>query len=403
MFPGRWLPTSLTGSTAFGAPQVRWRLVGVAALLLLALVAGLALIAGSQRHLPAPFGLANNGVVAYEQNGDIYVANPVTGIARTIVTGTRLNVRPVFSGDGSHLVFEQLGPDVPKGPTADQVYGAGPGVLVVARSDGTDQHVITPDPVTGLYLYATSPAPYVFSPDGREVAFWKQAGGGTLSIAQADGSGVRAFNLPFTISEAAYRPPDGAELIVTGTMDDGSSGVFAVDARTGIPRPIVAPRQGRTVEYVRVSPDGSRIAYVSWEDATKTPEQYRVHVADVDDPKDIMLPLPAGAHFQDAPAWSNDGTRLAIMRGYTSENEDMAIAIVRADGTDIKGVESKHKLTGCCNTLLEWSPDDTTILVTPETLNQDGTQYLLLDPKTAAATTAPWTGLTPPNWQRVAP
>ena len=74
------------------------------------------------------------------------------------------------------------------------------------------------------------------------------------------------------------------------------------------------------------------------------------------------------------------GPDLAITRGYAQHNEEMALAVVPADASG-PGVESIHGLTGCCDTILQWSPDDTSILVMPE----DGsdritTQHLLLDP-----------------------
>ena len=126
---------------------------------------------------------------------------------------------------------------------------------------------------------------------------------------------------------------------------------------------------------------------------------YRVHVVDLDGSNNITLPLPAKAVFQDAPAWSNDGTRLTITRGYAQHNEDMAVAVVPADGSGT-GKESLHGLTGCCDTLLQWSPDDTSILVMPEDLNGEAKQLLLLDPSTATFAPAPWTEKAPPTWQR---
>jgi hypothetical protein len=51
--------------------------------------------------------------------------------------------------------------------------------------------------------------------------------------------------------------------------------------------------------------------------------------------------------------------------------------------------------------LLQWSPDDTSILVMPEAM-RDGvtTQHLLLDPLPGKSVLAPWTGSNPPAWQR---
>jgi Tol biopolymer transport system component len=391
-FPERWLPVSVISTRGFAAAPIRWRVVGVVALLLLALVAGLAIIASSRPKVPAPFGPAANGLVAYEAGGEIFTADPVTGVAKAVVTGRQLNLRPVFSRDGTHFVFERtIG-----------LYEAGR--LIVARSDGTELVVVTPEPVAGLDPGPEGSAQYTFSPDGTEIALWSRPdAGGKLWIAQADGSGMHLVNLPFEVFEASYRPPNGAELIVSSSQIGGTNGIYAIDAKTGVPRTIVAPVAGVGVGFVRVSPDGSRIAYSSGTLPDDSPSSYRVHVVGIDDRDDLTLPMPARAVFQDAPAWSNDGTRLAITRGYAQHNEDMTLAVLPADGSG-GGVESAHRLTGCCNTILQWSPDDRSILVMPEAIVVTGepitTQHLLLDPSTGATVPAPWTANKPPVWQR---
>lgn len=389
MFPERWLPVSVITTRAFAAQPIRFRVVGLVALLLLALAVGLVVVAGSQRHVPAPFGPAANGLVAYEAGGDIFTADPVSGVAKAVVTGWQTDLRPIFSRDGTHVVFER------------REAGSLPSRLLVARSDGSGLVVVTPEPVSGNPdYYGGATATYSFSPDGTEIVLWSRAdAGGELWIVQADGSGMRRVDVPMTVVEASYRPPDGAELIVTGSTNGGANSVYAVDAKTGAQRTIVAPESGVGVGYVRVSPDGSRLAYVSSVDPDSGPSSYRVHVIGVDGRGDVKLPMPAGATFQDAPAWSNDGTRLAITRGYAEYNEDMALAVIPADGSGV-GVESAHGLTGCCDTNLQWSPDDTSILVTPEDLEGTMTQQLLLDPSTGASVPAPWTASNPPAWQR---
>jgi Tol biopolymer transport system component len=381
-------------SRAFAAPPVRWRVVGVVALLLVALAVGLVLVAGSQRHVPAPFGPADNGLVAFEKGGEIYAADPVTGVAKAVVTGIARDLRPVFSPDGTHLVFERVENDTT-------------GRLVVARSDGSGVVVVTPQPVTGFDNgpYSGNVAPsYSFSPDGTQIALWSWADVGNLWIVQADGGGMRRVDTPLNVVEASWLPPDGAKLIVTANTDGGTNGVYAVDPRTSQSVEIVAPARGAGIGYVRVSPDGSRIAYSGSDDGPTSADNgntYLIHVVGIDGRGDHVLPMPAGAVFQDAPAWSNDGTRLAITRGYAKHNEDMAIAAVPADGTGT-GIESTHGLTGCCDTLLQWSPDDTSVLVMPDT-NHDGVnpEYLLFDPSTGKTAQAPWTGFAPPAWQRV--
>jgi dipeptidyl aminopeptidase/acylaminoacyl peptidase len=393
MFPERWLPLSAITSRAFAAPPVRWRVVALVALLLLTLAVGLVLVTASQRHVPAPFGRAANGLVAYEKGGEIYTADPVTGVAKAVVIGTARDLRPVFSPDGTHLVFER-------------VEGETTGRLVVANADGSGLVVVTPQPMTGFDngAYSGSVLPsYSFSPDGRQIAVWSWADVGNLWIVQADGSGMRKVDAPLNVVEASWLPPDGAKLIVTANTNGGTNGIYAVDPRSNQALEVVAPARGVGVGYVRVSPDGSRIAYSRSNDTQTSPDTgntYQVHVVGIDGHGDRTLPMPAGAAFQDAPAWSNDGTRLAITRGYAQHNEDMALAVVPADGSGT-GVESTHGLTGCCDTLLQWSPDDTSVLVMPEEMSDSVTkQHLLFDPSTGATTPAPWTASDPPAWQR---
>jgi dipeptidyl aminopeptidase/acylaminoacyl peptidase len=386
MFPERWLPMTSITTRAVAAPPIRWRILGVVALLLLALLVGLATLAGSQRRVPPPFGPAANGRVAYEANGDIFTADPVTGAVTAVVTGAHTDAGPVWSRDGTLLAFKRT--------DAGSQFSR----LFVARSDGSGLVGVTPEPIADL-------SSYTFSPDGTEIALMSaNEASPKLWIAKADGSGLRQVDVPVTVVEVSYRPPNGAELIVTGSKPGSTNGIYGYDLRSGALRTIVEPSPGIGVDYVRASPDGSRIAYSASADVPVEPtvgNSYRVHVVGIDGQNDRTLPMPARATFQDAPAWSNDGTRLVVTRGYGLHNEDMALAVLPADGSGA-GVESAHGLTGCCDTIIEWSPDDTSILVTPENLDGAFTQQLLLDPSSGRTTPAPWTATTPPAWQRVA-
>ena len=393
MFPERWLPESVISTRAFAAPPTRWRVVGVVVLLLLALAVGLAVLAGSRPKAPAPFGRAANGLVAYETGGDILTADPVTGVAKALVSGTQMDLRPVFSRDGTHFVFER---------TTDRYM---PGRLIVARSDGTDLVVVTRRASgrsrrKGRKHPPSTPSRQTGrrSPSGRG-----PSAGARLWIAKSDGSRVRPIDLPFDIGEATYRPPMEPSSSSPATRTVGPTASTRSTPRPGSPGRSSRPSQGVGVGFVRVSPDGSWLAYSSGTLPDGGPSSYRVHVIGLDGRNDVTLPLPAGAVFQDSPAWSNDGTRLAITRGYAQHNEDMVVAVVPADGSGT-GIESAHRLTGCCNTILQWSPDDTSILVMPEAI-VDGsepttTQHLLLDPLTGVTAPAPWTGSSPPAWQR---
>jgi hypothetical protein len=173
-FPERWLPMTAVTTRLSGAPQVPWRMLALVALLLVALIVGTLLIAGARSRLPAPFGPAANGEIAYAANGDIYTVDPVSHVATAVVSGSALDRNPVWSRDGTHLAFERKVGD-----------SSGPGRLYVARSDGGDVKVVTPVNVVNL-------SSYTFSPDGREIAYTSgPEGDRKLWIAKADGTGVR--------------------------------------------------------------------------------------------------------------------------------------------------------------------------------------------------------------------
>jgi len=235
------------------AARLPWRSISLALLIAL-LVAAAAVFIGSQPRLPAPFGVARNGLIAYAAGGDIYTADPVNGIATAIVSGPETDAGPRFSRDGTHVVFERK----LNGET-------GLGQLVVARSDGSDLTVVTPEPMFLTKSLLGEPWPqYDFSPDGRSVFFaWSAKGFANLSI--ADSAGVHQLDVGMGVYAPSFRPPDGAEILFVGPDFEGrsGSGIFAVDPATGQYRTIVYPSSGAW-DYAQAvwSPDGSQIAFI---------------------------------------------------------------------------------------------------------------------------------------------
>ena len=116
----------------------------------------------------------------------------------------------------------------------------------------------------------------------------------------------------------------------------------------------------------------------------------------------ITLPMPSGAVFQDRPAWSNDGARLGVIRGYGPHNEDVRVAILPADGSGT-GVETAQAVTGCCDNLMEWAPDDSAILLMPANGEGSMTAHMLVDATTGKATVTSWGATSLSSWQRRAP
>jgi Tol biopolymer transport system component len=385
-FPERWIPMSTLSSAATAAPRIPWKAIGVAALLLLALVMGAVLIAGNQtRPLPAPFGPAANGLLAFSADGDIYTADPVTGETRAIVTGPESDRDPVWSRDGTRLAFVR------------QVEGDR---LYVARSDGGGLTEITREPVRSMGGYS-------FSPDGRQVIFVSDSTSqGTMHIAEADGSGVRTLDVGIAASAPSaptYRPPDGKQIAFTGSPsgDATITGIYVVNTDGSDLRMLVEPARDAAAGGPVWSPDGSLIAYglVNF----NVPE-WTVHtrVMSADGSDDRALPMPTDARFNYDAIWSNDGTRLVMVRGYaTAGDGDNVAAVVPADGSG-PGLETARSLFPDEGLSFEWAPDDTSIVVVRQDASGKALESQLLDPLTGEIRPAPYSA-TSPNWQRLAP
>ena len=199
-FPERWLPMSVITLARRSIRPVPWRTVALIALLALLLAAGLALYAGSQPR-PAPMlGLAANGLVAYETDGDIFTVDPVSGARTAVIVGAEQDRGPRFSLDGTRLVFLRAGPsgDIP----------------VVADADG--RHVLVTN-TTGLT--GADPDSIMWSPDGRSVAMLAGAEGAVkIHVIDAIDGGVRELPMDFLDGEIYWRPPDGrAFMFVSGS------------------------------------------------------------------------------------------------------------------------------------------------------------------------------------------
>jgi Tol biopolymer transport system component len=387
-FPERWLPVSVITTHAFAAPPVRWRVVGLVALLLLALVVGLVIFAGSQRHAPPPpFGPAANGVVAYEKSGDIYTVDPVTGASTAVISGPEADINPRWSRDGTRLAFER------------KVDGdSGPGVLYVARADGSNAVMLNTSP-----LNIDS---YSFSPDGTEllISYGTGAGFPKILLAATDGSGFRDIGLSMPAASAAWRPPDGSEILFTG-VDTGNDccAIKAVDAKTGRIRTILGiDPSGLSRGFAQWSPDGSLISFAAWDGAGEG-LTVQTHIIAADGTGERILPSPTGTKWQGTESWSNDGTRMLVIRGYAPDSAGARPVAIPVDGSST-GVEIE--LPGVVNAVnpvaWEWAPDDSLIL---GATGDDGAHLdqVLLDPIAGTSRSLPWSSVSLPSWQRIAP
>jgi dipeptidyl aminopeptidase/acylaminoacyl peptidase len=312
-------------STPFGTATAA-RTVALAALLIVALAAALVLIAGSQRRLPPPYGLARNGIVVYDFDKRLYTLDD-DGTSRLLEIGLGHNTGPVFSPDGTRFAFLSQAAD--RTPTR----------LFVADADGTNARVISGDvPMVG-------PATLSWSPDSTRIAFASQPAGrhSALYVAAADGSGVSR------ISEddggdrmfPAWSPHGDliAYRLVPSVQTDVELAVMSPDGEGE--RPLVtAPLSVGAFAGSQWSPDGTRMAYFY-----RTLSEYDVvEIVDLDG---VVQRVSRSDEDAFNPAWSNDGRRIA----YALRAGETVIADLETDTRTTLRAE----LAGCG---VLWSPDD---------------------------------------------
>ena len=399
--PERWLPmVDVARQPAFARP-VPWRPIAVLALLLLLLAAGLVWVAGSRHPLPPPFGPASNGLVVYAKGGDIFTADAASGASTAIVSGPDNDVNPRWSRDGAMIAFQRTAAS-----------GSGPGDVYVARPDGSAPTRVTPDPLAAI-------TGYEFSPDGRQLLISADSKRvPSLFIAATDGSGMHRLDVGMPATNAAWRPPDGAEISFmdsdNGDPNGGNGAIHLVSSRGGAVRTIVPDERPAGIHrgHPLWSPDGSHLAYGEWCDTdcvTGRPlgleigNTVQTYVITADGKDARMLPNPAGV-WQAPESWSNDGAKMLVIRGPETDGvANPQPAAIRVDGSS-PGVDIPYP--GGIDTdptaVWQWAPDDTSILGTPTGASGAAVGVVLLDPVNGTYRTPPWSGVAGTSWQRIA-
>jgi len=385
-FPGRWLPMVEIARQPVIAPRLPLRKVGLGLLLIgliLAIVA--AIVVGSRPNLPAPFGPARNGLVAYSADGDIFTVAGEGFEPMRIVSGPEWDQDPKWSLDGSRLGFLR------KAHRAEAV-----STLFVALADGSR--------VTGIPLEPSVIDSYEFSPDGGKILISAQVRGrAEILIAPIDASPVKRLDIGRPAANASWRPPLGDEVLFTdfASFWTGYGGIYAIHPDGGPVRTILPPTDGRYRGLEAWSPDGTRIAYSEWSDADDMDD--RTHIINADGSGDRVLALPGGAVWESPAAWSNDGTRLLTIRGYDGSNSTSRAVARPVDGNET-GIEIGYPgaIDQQCCSVWEWAPDDTSILGTPTDAGGQPLEQVKLDPKTGTSYDVPWSTSSAPTWQRIA-
>jgi dipeptidyl aminopeptidase/acylaminoacyl peptidase len=271
---------------------------------------------------------------------------------------------------------------------------------MVSRTDGSGLVDLTPAPLSG-------PTFLSFSPDGRLVTgiavvdFKPQ-----ILVVPSDGSAPpRFFDVGITTDDA---PPqfnaDGSEIVFVGRRDGaGFRGVHAMDVSTGAVRTIAEGTPGADVHGAELSPDGSRIAYGTF-DTTSSVVSAVIHVVGIDGTGAVELGLAPDVLAAAGTTWSNDGMRLIVVEFLIPDGTRARSAIIPVGGPAphlvLECRPGGSAAEDCSGNWERWSPDDRLLIGTAI----DGSPHLLVDTVTGAIRTAPWTGTGAGfSWQRLAP
>ena len=390
-FIGRWLPMADIASRSTLMPRVPMRSLVVGLVIVALLLAGLAVFVGTRPRVPAPFGLARNGLIAYASGGDIYTADPDSGVVRSVVTGTENDRNPRFSRDGTQIAFlRQAGPDVAQFD------------LAVVRRDGGSVRILTLTPV-GV----------------PELVEWS-ADGDSIIVNTADARltryDVTGTHPPLVVAEGVhvqpggFRPPDGAQILY---QPDGIPGtaLWVMNA-DGTAKHSLLERGseadgGAISGSVAWSPDGRLVAF----GLNGAHDTYpRINVVNADGTDVRRLDQEPGVWLDNDLVWSPDGSRIAFNRWRQDEQtlswQIQPIGIVSVTGGAVVGAGPAPVSDGAT---FDWSPDGRTILSIPGTIVQwpnpamTSAKPTLIDP---AARTAHELGVTvgsAASWQRRAP
>jgi hypothetical protein len=384
-FPERWLPMSTLTARLVAAPPVRWRTIGLVALLIVALAAAAILVAGSRRpRVPAPFGPAVNGAIVYSWLGDIYARDTFAAEPRLLVAGPDEDAIAGYSRDGTKMAyFRKVG-------ALDDLW--------LAAADGSK-----PIRIGGPFNRTADPAPWdVFdwSPSGDLIAVsYVVDGKGVIDLVRTDGGGATRLDVGMEAADPAWRPGDSGQLAFRG-FGPGTQAVFLGQSGASDPvrldldeGPDKDPDDFKNLAW---APGGDRLTYTTVDDGW-----YRLRVAAIAPLGDILDQhrLTASTTFQHEykPVWLPSGDQLVYILLLNDEVGRVHVVIGPPDGGQARDLG----LVGQ-EFVVSVSPDGKSILA----LDHDTNLVSEVDLATFKITkgfNADWSTMLAPNGQRLAP
>jgi TolB protein len=203
-----------------------------------------------------------------------------------------------------------------------------------------------------------------WSPDGKRIAFCSDRDGAYhVFVMDADGKNVKQL----TKGDLACRVPswtaDGKTIAFCRYTAAGSSEVCTVPAAGGDPTPVDCGGDAWDPVF---SPDGKRIAFVSYRDGNG----FRLYVMDADGKNVTKLTDDGNPIGFGYPAWSPDGKTIAYGHG---DGNGVDVYTVGADGKDRKQLTKLGGVT----TYPCWSADGKRIAFFSQTGAEKGAFHLM--------------------------
>jgi Tol biopolymer transport system component len=309
------------------------RLAYLAIVALLVLAAAVAIATIGAHRTPLPYGLAANGLLAFDRDGTVVIARPDGGALAEVAIVPNAQ-GPIFAPDGTRFAF----------------YRAVDGVdtIMVATANGRDPIALSAGVVIDDLALETPPS---WSPDSRSLVFGGLDGTQRrLYVARVDGSATHALgDLALSGIDPAWSP-DGAWIAFHGfrPAEDAAAGLYRTQAGLYVIRPdgrdLTRLVEGSGGDFIyrkpqwMPDPDRRVLAYAIGE-----PSLYDIALFDVDSMTQTVISDETAAELW--PAWSPDGSALAWA------GSDAIIRVARPNGTLL------HTLPTDVDYELAWSPD----------------------------------------------
>lgn len=427
----------------FPAQRDLWKTIVLVGTIVLLLAATAIVVGGRPRSVLPP---ADNGLIAYDHDGDIFVGDPVTGATTAIVAGPEQDRGPVFSPDGSLIAFVRRHTITVEDTGSAQMPAGWQPVgsfdIVVVRSDGSDLRVITPQRQVALESVA-------WAPDASSVeAVVLDTSTDVYREMAFDVTGLSApheVGPPFgNVAPDTIVSPTGDRVLILGDRTGGGPpleggprpapsrlhSIAIRDAAGGAPTVLVdrarlasldlpthdIPQIGDSpsLAWARWSPDGSTISFhVRVDYESRSPFQDPasseswIYVMDADGSDLRRVTVDEGTTAPDAyvtegfPSWSPDGTKIAVDRQLTTESGDtQCCAVIVADVSGARQLTIDPAATGYSNQGLDslsWAPDGRSLLF----YDLQRGKLTIVDAETGASAELPWKVGYDPDWQRV--